>query len=1142
MSRGRVKKTLNERTRLIQKELQARHKRLAGDIQAAKEGRLNIDGLNKLKIELEEPVKLSDTLCITIEECHPSTGTYKRALPKGYQSDITAINKAISTHSTTNKKETDKAPDAIKPSQTQSNSDVMAQPSDERQEAQLKSLSFANITRLIEQEILAYESHPSEVLISNPHHELINRACKIIKTTHLEHYSEYLDFLFSLTSKYPNSSIIDEIITQDIEETLIDVRKQGSNQNVSQTQRKLTAAEQGMMDVCDRLEAALKNAGVSEQEISNLMMEEQGAEKEQPVYISSIQKGDSPDTEMEFQVHVVRALIDLKPLKEPPLFEDDEFIWEQLSQDKEKLLAMGRQNLFVEKEVQNSSKLIEQETDFDEESIDFEHLYDDEPPRDSTVQSKNNDEIDPEILSELLDEFDLEIDEVLNDKSGQLLSLLIKMLTLKQRVKEEAHFDETNEPDFQTEAELEEWLTRLGFDETYKSADLYTTKPYDAGLEAPFFETDFLDEQQVSETEDECEVLREFLAIFDLQMDDLVNDKDGVLLSYVQGMMSLLNKQKNAKDASAPSWIIDLEKVDRQQMPENVISSDELELLNSLTDEEREILFPPGNVSDSHIDKLFAKKPDLEINLKRVGQENIKHLLQFFDSQEKKGIRVWKKGEVYSFDDGTEFVFKNDVFQRARKEGHEGVRYEAISNKAVLGEGAYGKVKRIKGTITLDSEQEAIQFKKQGKDGKRRVVKIQEHDDLGDNSLRSFRQGLAFAKRAEHLSLKEPTVEDKSLFSQTSYTVMDEITGPELFDVISDDLDGINILTTDQRIDLTLALLLALNEQVTNKGLIHRDIKPENIKVVQLGPPAVVKILDYDLSIDNPDGSVVGTPGYFSPETISDPMSINAKSDVYSMGRTIARIWCPNDETYTGDYTPWSYSPEQLLTNIFAGIEDLSDDEKVIIKTTLLGMLKNDPDERSSIENAIDDFMAIYSHELVDEIVEEPATLKSSLVDEENPTVATIHSDIKDDKLGKNEASELFVEALGTISIKIANLMDKAHKDQRYEPAAEKAVELLITLTEAGHDFFDKEGNAEQFKQRCDEAIKKARPELAKHRGWSKLFTDITFLTVSVCTAGVANIVSKLATGSFRFFTPPKTESEEQLDLLEKNIHSIGKK
>lgn len=113
MSRGRVKKTLNERTRLIQKELQARHKRLAGDIQAAKEGRLNIDGLNKLKIELEEPVKLSDTLCITIEECHPSTGTYKRALPKGYQSDITAINKAISTHSTTNKKETDKAPDPL---------------------------------------------------------------------------------------------------------------------------------------------------------------------------------------------------------------------------------------------------------------------------------------------------------------------------------------------------------------------------------------------------------------------------------------------------------------------------------------------------------------------------------------------------------------------------------------------------------------------------------------------------------------------------------------------------------------------------------------------------------------------------------------------------------------------------------------------------------------------------------------------------------------------------------------------------------------------------------------------------------------------------------------------------------------------
>ncbi|WP_232505524.1 T4SS guanine nucleotide exchange effector RalF [Legionella clemsonensis] len=64
-------------------------------MQAAKEGRLDLKELNKLKIELEKPVRLSETLCIQIEDCHPSTGRYKRALPKGYQSDITAVNKAI---------------------------------------------------------------------------------------------------------------------------------------------------------------------------------------------------------------------------------------------------------------------------------------------------------------------------------------------------------------------------------------------------------------------------------------------------------------------------------------------------------------------------------------------------------------------------------------------------------------------------------------------------------------------------------------------------------------------------------------------------------------------------------------------------------------------------------------------------------------------------------------------------------------------------------------------------------------------------------------------------------------------------------------------------------------------------------------
>ncbi|KTD20247.1 Uncharacterised protein [Legionella lansingensis] len=515
------------------------------------------------------------------------------------------------------------APAAIKQLQTQLYIEVMAQLGDEEQEAQLKTLSFANIIDLIEQAILAYEVTPTAPL----HHqclELIRRACEIANTSHPDHYNEYLDFLFSLTSKFPTSSIIDKIISKDIEEILIDVHKQATKKN-PQAQRKLTTAEQDVL-----FAEMLKDV---EQEIPNSMQEYEAGKKQQTQTAShshtgssSVQTEDSPapvqpnvaDGE-EFEYQVVRALVDLKPLKEPTLFEDDHIIREEMKRHSDELLSS-----------------------FSEKS-------------------------------------DHEVESVVSTEKTSSSN--------------------------QTTSELDEWLNSL-VDETVEPE---VTDFDNTDLDDPFT----IEERQASDTE--FEVLREFLAVFDLQIEDLVNDETGKLLGYLQEILSLLSKQEDSEVATYPSWMLDeLEEFDEPQILDHVVSIDELDVLNSLTDEEREILFPQGQFDDL-FDKLLLDKPDLEINLKNVDQENVKKLLQFFDSQENLGIRVWKKDQVYTFDDGTKFTFKNDVFQRDRKDGHEGVRYEAISNKAPLGEGAFGQVKRIKGTITLDLEQEVIKFKKQKK-------------------------------------------------------------------------------------------------------------------------------------------------------------------------------------------------------------------------------------------------------------------------------------------------------------------------------------------------------------------------------------------------------------------------------------------
>ena len=80
------------------------------------------------------------------------------------------------------------------------------------------------------------------------------------------------------------------------------------------------------------------------------------------------------------------------------------------------------------------------------------------------------------------------------------------------------------------------------------------------------------------------------------------------------------------------------------------------------------------------------------------------------------------------------------------------------------------------------------------------------------------------------------------------------------------------------------------------KGIVHRDLKPENIYIV--ADPAVAggeraKILDFGiakLSSEEPGkmktrtGLVMGTPVYMSPEQCRGAGTVDARSDIYSIG------------------------------------------------------------------------------------------------------------------------------------------------------------------------------------------------------------------------------------------------------------------
>jgi len=68
-------------------------------------------------------------------------------------------------------------------------------------------------------------------------------------------------------------------------------------------------------------------------------------------------------------------------------------------------------------------------------------------------------------------------------------------------------------------------------------------------------------------------------------------------------------------------------------------------------------------------------------------------------------------------------------------------------------------------------------------------------------------------------------------------------------------------------------------------GLLHRDIKPANVLIDDDAQP---KIVDFGLvrpmSEFQTEGEVFGTPGYTAPEVLNDPLKVDQRSDIYSMG------------------------------------------------------------------------------------------------------------------------------------------------------------------------------------------------------------------------------------------------------------------
>jgi eukaryotic-like serine/threonine-protein kinase len=128
-------------------------------------------------------------------------------------------------------------------------------------------------------------------------------------------------------------------------------------------------------------------------------------------------------------------------------------------------------------------------------------------------------------------------------------------------------------------------------------------------------------------------------------------------------------------------------------------------------------------------------------------------------------------------------------------------------------------------------------------------------------------------------------------------------------------------LPVDEAVDHVLQVCEGLADAHC-RGIVHRDIKPQNIFVTRRanGLP-LIKILDFGISkilTDEGDGSeltgseiMLGTPAYCSPEQLRNPRTVDARTDIWSLG-VVLHALLGGGRAFTGE------TPAALVAAIIA--------------------------------------------------------------------------------------------------------------------------------------------------------------------------------------------------------------------------------
>jgi eukaryotic-like serine/threonine-protein kinase len=189
---------------------------------------------------------------------------------------------------------------------------------------------------------------------------------------------------------------------------------------------------------------------------------------------------------------------------------------------------------------------------------------------------------------------------------------------------------------------------------------------------------------------------------------------------------------------------------------------------------------------------------------------------------------------------------------------------------AVLGVGGMGEVYRVRNTISDRTEAMKVL-----------LPDLVNQPDLADRFLREIKV---------QASLHHPNIASMHTAVRVDnqlLLLMEFVEGVSLEQKLKD-----GPLPAAEAVDYIMQALCAL-EYAHGQGVVHRDIKPANMMVT---PQGSVKLMDFGIAKGPADqkltmtGATVGSLYYMSPEQIQGATTLDARSDLYSLGVSLYQL------------------------------------------------------------------------------------------------------------------------------------------------------------------------------------------------------------------------------------------------------------